>query len=424
MNGSTVMRGMRGLAGAVVAVGLVVALSGCGSTIAGTAGPSEVDIRKLDVGSYPIEPVDIYADYRPGFYAMGGIGAMRLADYVATAVDVDPRLTFSADSGDFSAGVMDSLLGKTEATEEIAKRNKMLFGFKSEGGDRLTSIIDYGWPEVSRHTPGATTVNMLVMQFPDADSAQRAAHEFYQADVEANKDRTQPIRLSKYADAQGQWRPGSPTGRSFLAHGSYVAAAVVTAAQPDQAAISSLSEKAYDTQLPLLDQLKPISDEETLHLPWDQDHILSRTLNPEETYKPGFTGFPGIYGRRGILQFLPYRAQAKQTFEAIGADRFAITDAALLARAESDESAKRAAAERLSISPVAKQADAPANVPDSTCVENKVSSVLSSDADDKRFTCIVVYRQYVSYLSADQLLDAHQRAAAQYALLANSQWQP
>ncbi|MBB5912804.1 hypothetical protein BJY24_001671 [Nocardia transvalensis] len=415
--------GIRRVAGVLATVGLVAALSACNATLTGIAQPGEVDIRKLDVGSYPIEPVDIYEDYRPGFYAMDSVGAMRLADYVATAEDVDQRFTYAVDSSDFSAGAPDGLLGRGDAVETILKRNKMMFGFKSEGSDRPTSVLDFTWPEVSRTTPDATTVNLLVMQFPDADAAKRTAGELYDADFEANKDKNQPLALPKYQDARAHWRPGGTASRAFLAHGLYVAAVVLTVPKADPATLTSLTEAAYSTQVPMLDQLKPLTDEEALHLPWDQDHILSRTLNPNELNKPGLGSTPAILGRRGILQFMPNRTQARKTFEAIGADRFAMTDAALLARGKDEASAKKAVTEPLTIAPVGKPADAPPNVPDSVCMENSTAGQ-ASRTKAKRFTCIVAYRQYVSYLSADQLLDAHQRTAAQYALLANSQWQP
>ncbi|WP_280366405.1 DUF7373 family lipoprotein [Nocardia wallacei] len=416
--------GVRFLAGALVAAGLAAMLTGCNATLAGTALPGEVDIRKLDVGAYPTEPVDIYDDYRPAFFQMDDVAAMRLADYVATAEDVDPRMTFGSDAGSFTSGAMDSLLGRPDVTEAIAKRNKMMYGFKSEGADRSTFILDSGWPTVSRSTPDASTVNLLVMQFPDAEAAQRSADEFYAADFDANKDSNQPLTLTKYPKAHAHWRPSVPTARSFVAQGPYVVGVVVTVPKPDQAALTTLAEKAFDTQLPMLDQVKPVSDEEALHLPWDQDHILSRTLNPSEVYKPGIGAYPGVYGRRGVLHHMSDRAQARKTFEAIGADRFAMTEAALLARAKDAASARKAVTEPLAITGMARKADAPPNVPDSACVENRTGTGNSAQTRVKRFTCIVAYRQYVSYLNAAQLLDAQQRAAAQYALLANSQWQP
>ena len=56
----------------------------------------------------------------------------------------------------------------------------------------------------------------------------------------------------------------------------------------------------------------------------------------------------------------------------------------------------------------------PPNLTGATCVENKQL------AAKKRFSCILAYKQYVGIVSSEQLLDAQQRAAAQYAVFANS----
>ncbi|MFD3428798.1 hypothetical protein ACFWU7_22635 [Nocardia fluminea] len=61
-------------------------------------------------------------------------------------------------------------------------------------------------------------------------------------------------------------------------------------------------------------------------------------------------------------------------------------------------------------------ANSPTAVPATNCIENKVTS-----SDIKRFSCSVRYRQYVAVVSSHQINDAHQRAAAQYAVFANAQ---
>jgi hypothetical protein len=59
---------------------------------------------------------------------------------------------------------------------------------------------------------------------------------------------------------------------------------------------------------------------------------------------------------------------------------------------------------------------APKGVPDSKCAQ------LPTSFDVSKFTCAVRYRQYVGLVWSSQLGDTQQRAVAQYALLANSQW--
>jgi hypothetical protein len=57
----------------------------------------------------------------------------------------------------------------------------------------------------------------------------------------------------------------------------------------------------------------------------------------------------------------------------------------------------------------------PKDIPDTKCAQ------IPTSEDVKNFTCAVRYRRYVGLVWGRQLDDAQQRAAAQYALLANSQ---
>ncbi|MFD6106818.1 hypothetical protein ACFWFQ_29620, partial [Nocardia salmonicida] len=91
-----------------------------------------------------------------------------------------------------------------------------------------------------------------------------------------------------------------------------------------------------------------------------------------------------------------------------------ITNAAMVIRTPSDDIAGRAVSEKLVPWQVKLDADPAPKVPNSTCVENRRADAV------KRFSCLLAYKQYVGIVSSNQLLDAHQRAAAQYALFANS----
>lgn len=401
------------------AVALVTTtLVACGSTLSGTALPAEIDIRKLDIGPYPTDPLNAHdEDFRPSFYNMKDVAAMRLADYMASAYDIDPVMKYGRRPSEISSGFMPAELGTDSILEPIAKKNKLLYGFKSNGSDRDSSVFPYGWP--TKTANNSTTVSIMVMQFPDADRAKTAAAEFYDADLASYGDQNKAVPLPKYTEARSHWRPGSPFLRSMLARGPYVVAFLVSANIPDLNALTPLVEKAYGTQLPLLDQLKPLSDEEVLQLPWDQDHLLSRALNPDETPSPRADGYYAVVGLRGVLHFAGAifnsdRDFAKQRFEAMNADRFGLSYGTIVAHTSGIEPARKVVAERITLSRAANNVDSPPNVPDSACVENKEDDYV------KRFTCIVAYREYVAFVNSDQLLDVHQRAAAQYAIFANS----
>ncbi len=58
-------------------------------------------------------------------------------------------------------------------------------------------------------------------------------------------------------------------------------------------------------------------------------------------------------------------------------------------------------------------ADPPPHVPGATCGRNKGTV-------GEYFLCIIVYRRYVARVYSGDLQDAHEKAAAQYALLVNA----
>ncbi|MBF6225717.1 DUF7373 family lipoprotein [Nocardia abscessus] len=389
-------------------------LTGCGSTMPGTAHPGEIDLRRLDTGNYPTEPPNAHDDdYQPLFIDMGKVAAMRLADHVASAYDIDPRMKYSWTPASVSKGVLPGELGRPEDMKPIAERNRMMYGFHTNGSDQNISLFASGWPTKPR--PNSTTVATTVMQFPDPERARQAATEFHDADLGAYRDQNEPVELPRQPQARAHWRPGSPFLRAVRAHGSYVVAFLVSANAPDRNALIALAEKAYDVQLPMLDQLPALTEEEMLRLPWDPDHLLSRTLNPAEVQSPSYDDSHALLGLRGIIQYAEDRDYAKQRFTAMGAEKFAVSGGTLVIRTASPEAARRVAAERITPTVVAATVDPPQHLPDSACVENR-----SGLFDDRRFTCVVAYKEYVGFVAANQLLDAQQRAAAQYSIFANS----
>lgn len=414
---------MRCLATAVAGIVLTLSLGACGSAVHGSATPSEIDVRTLDIGKYPVDPLDIHDDNPPDLLTSLQLGGLRLSEYVATAYDVDPRMGRGLTSQTFSSGVLAGALGPSDAMTAVAKRDDMYFGFESAGSDRSAYLTPGNWP--SQGKPNSTSIDLMIMQFADPAAAARAAGDFYTADLGVNRA-NQPVPLGKYPDAHAHWRPGAPVMRAFLAHGSYVEAVVVFAPTADVSDLTALTQKTYDTEGPLLDQLPPISDEDTLNLSWDPDYLLSRALNPDQSGNPGFGDDNAVLGPRGILHYLPDRAAARKTFTTIGARKFARTNAALVVHTADPAGAARAVAEKLTPGPHHSVVEAVPRLPESACVDNSDGGGdwQSALGGSKRFTCIVAYRDYVGYVESNQLIDAHQRAAAQYALLANSQWEP
>ncbi|MBO0854244.1 MAG: hypothetical protein J2P18_10795 [Nocardia sp.] len=391
-------------------------VSACGSTVGGWDTAAEMDVRTLDVGNYPVTPLDTHVDFRPGFADAYEVAGMRLADHVVTADEVDPRLIKGSMSKtgtfDVSLSGHDSL-GSFVNIGAVAERNKMVFGFTTAASDKSD---DWGFDWPTPATPGSTILALTVMQFNDADSATRAAAEFYGVDINDNKG-NQPVALAKYPSAHAHWRPGTPTIRSFLAHGSYVVSVLALTPEPNQSALTSLTEKTLDAELPQLDQLPPVIDEDTVKLPWDPDYLLSRALNTKRSGRPNDSDGNLVVGGHGIRHFMPNRKSAADGLAALKVSAAASTSDALVLRTADTNTAHKAVTDRILLKPNSPATDAVPKVADSACVKNDGSN-------GNRYSCLVAYHNYVGYVFSDQLLDAHQRAAAQYALFANSQWQP
>ncbi|MFI9506402.1 hypothetical protein [Nocardia sp. NPDC052566] len=356
------------------------------------------------------------------------VAAMRLADYVVSAGDLDPKLIYGVRPKVLKPGGLTDIHGSKAIMEPIAYKNRLLFGLQDIGCAGCLFEVDPTSNWLTESDSATTMVSTAIMQFPDATSAQRAAAEFYAADLAANRSRyhfypaNEPAHLPKYTDVKAHWRPGSPFLRTFSAHGSYVVSFVVSTPRPELDALISLTEKAYDAQLPLLDRLKPLTEDEMRRLPVDPDNLLAKVVNPDGNTTPS-ADFHGVLGVRGSLLWSLDRDFAQRRFTAMKADKVAFHSTGLhqnnmVVRTSDDAAAKQVIADRITVTPRLFDAAAPSLVPDSACVENKVRE---TESTDRRFTCMVAYRRYVGFAESDELADAQQRAVAQYALFANSQ---
>ncbi|MEU8896904.1 hypothetical protein [Nocardia sp. NPDC048505] len=401
---------------AMAVAGLAVLLTACGSTVTGTSTPGEIDVRTLNVGKYPTEPYHAHnEDYVPPFIALRDVAAMRLADHVATAYDIDPRLKTGYWPYVISTGLLPEELGSPAVLQPIAERHRLLYGLVSNGSDKkfsLTTGAD-GWP--TKSDAEETVVVSMVMQFPDGERAKQAAAEFYAADFAASPD-NQPVTLPKNTAAQSYWRPGQPFLRTMQVRGSYLVAFLVSTPGTDLTALQALADKSYESQLPMLDRLAPMTPIEVFQLRWDPDHLASRALDPNDsTPRPSYSSRLAVSGRQGMLHFARNREIAKSALAALNTDALAIREDVTVARTPDAATARKIVAELTVPYEKVRVAAAPANVPDSACAETKDARFRNG-----HFTCVVAYHEYVGFVSAAKIDDVHQRAAAQYALFANS----
>ncbi|MFE9582180.1 hypothetical protein ACFYO1_37790 [Nocardia sp. NPDC006044] len=393
----------------------------------GTSLPGEIDVRTLDVGPYPTEPLDSYYDFQHSVRSGTALAISRLANHVVTGNDIDAELRYG--TGVQKLAVPEDVKNiLAEQSVPVAARNKMLFGFASGSSDFRPE------PHVEV-PPGSTLTTVAVMQFPDSGSAERAAAEFEETDFSVSPDLNERVQIAKYPLAHSHWRPGTPTMGSVIAHGSYVVSTFISTSQPILTDLTDLVEKVYTAQLPMLDTLAPLSAEQALRLDLDPEGIIRRVLNPDKLGVPDPGGL-AAYDLRGFLHFQTDRIAAKILYA--DSERFVFSGAyspttnsytkgvaqsfgkgttrflqgAILIRAR-DIGPAKALWSAILDAPDAKWT--PPDVPDSKCAE------LPTNTYVKDWVCAVRYRSYIGYVWSTQLQDAQQRAAAQYALLANSQ---
>ncbi len=403
---------------ALMAAAMATMLTACGSALTGTPAPGETDIRALDTGSYPTEPLNAHDDDPvPPFYEMYEVAALRLADHVISPGAITSELIYGTSAGTAWGSVMPSWLGKD--ADGIVDKHKVLYGFEAGGASIDKTITSSNWP--SKDPAAKFTGNTIVLQFPDSERANTAAQELYDTDFGTQESRTQPVTLPAYPGARAHWRPDSPFLRTFMPHGPYVIALLLSVPSPDLPALTTLAESAYTKQIDALSKTTPLTAEAVMTLPWDTDHLLMRALNPDQSTKPDSVGTGYLRtGKPGALHYaagrlLPRdRAYVDKQLTAMNAEQIAISAGTLVIRTPDPESADRAVAEKLFPWQVKLDAEPAPKVPDTTCVENRRADPV------KRFSCILAYREYVGIVSSNQLLDVHQRAAAQYALFANT----
>ncbi|MGW4246852.1 DUF7373 family lipoprotein [Nocardia sp. NPDC004722] len=412
---------------------LALALTACGSQVDGTPHPGEIDVRHLAVGNYPTDPLDFRMTYQHNENDGQKLAMGRLADNVVIGADVDPKFghnlltQFLSSSSKVFAG----------AVQPVLESNGLLFGYSAAASTHEIAV------EASYHisdnfnpfaggqdNPQATSFTVSVLQFPDPQRARTAADQMEAADFAVAADSNVHLTLDKQPDAKAHWRPGIPSMAATLAHGSYVVNVFAIQPTPDLDGLRKLTDQIFAAQLPLLDQTPALSKREMFHLNYDPDLMLRRTLHPADYTSP-HQFVETTHTPRGYLHTVEDQATGKRLLDDNGVDRISTAkQGGLLFRARDPKAATAlwTAINQLGGTP----ADAPPGLPDTTCVQNpnpRPGWVLSDDPDsyarwdaDNKYLCTIHYDRYVARVASSQLADAQQKAAAQYAVLANSQY--
>ncbi|MFG1798346.1 hypothetical protein [Nocardia sp. NPDC049149] len=398
------------LANLAVALGVALACT-AGCAVPGNPVPGP-DPSTLDVGPHSRNP--LLAPAHGSEYYGRVLESVRIAEVMLTPVDVDPALRVPLSTRAVplpTAAKAAALLANP--VRPVLERHGMLAGF-SVGASDTPGKLAIG---------GGRLLQVLVLRFPDAAAAQRAAHEIDAVDAAVSPDNV-AVSIPEHPTAHGHWRPTVPTVAATVARDAFVVSILAGHTSPDLGALTTLARKAFDLQLPLLRDFAPTPPDRFAELPLDRDGMLGRMV-PEA---PGRWPFPVVilgdlaenagwgslvqargivYGPRGAELF---NGPTDESLELLSINRFdRLLRFADAAGARKYFAGLRSPADRVKV-------PAPAGLVDVDCSEKPTSEVSFT-----QFLCLLRHGRYVALVASRDYRDVQQRTAAQYALLVDSE---
>lgn len=390
------------------ALGLALAaLTGC----AVTGDPRPVpDPASLDVGPYSRYP--LAAPTRGSEHYGRVIESVRLGELVANPARVDPALhvprTRSGSDPLPTPAKAAALLA--DPVRDVLERHGMLAGFTVGASDTRQFAIGSG-----------RIVQITLLRFPDAATARQAATEIDSADAAMSPDNV-AVTIPDHPAARAHWRPSVPTLAATMAVDSFVVTVLAGHTTPDLGVLTTLAGRVFLEQQPLLRDVTLTPPAAFADLPLDRDGMLGRMV-PEAPGRWPYpvvitsefaetAGWDGLVQPHGIIlgpRAGHFASPAPEVPELTGLNRFdrllrfadAATATTFFSGLQQDDP-------RSSVPP-------PAGMVDINCAEREGGAPMT------RFSCRLRHGRYVAVVFSRDYQDVHHRAAAQYALLVNSE---
>ncbi|WP_157555203.1 DUF7373 family lipoprotein [Nocardia crassostreae] len=348
-------------------------------------------------------------------HTAGTDGALAEGIRMAEAVVLTSRIDFTLPVG-YNAKVLLTPVEVEEfgmvagASTSVLERHRMLVGYGTSGGNE---------PETEEGIPStATIVSSALLRFPSAAAAATAAVELENTDFGVAADQNVTLHLAEYPAAYIHWRPGIANVGVYLAHDEFVLSLLIERPFAEEHDLLEWVRKTLDAQLPVLEKFRPTAESDLDDLPLDPEGLLARTVTRDRGVRVPEVNSFAVYGINDFVHRVGDQARWVSLFERTGTDAIAYMNDDLLLRARDPDAAHAladgfAALFRDNYSRI----DGPSGAPDVKCTS------VRNVANPENYwvnKCFVVYRRYVAVLNGDDRSDLLQRAAAQYALFANS----
>lgn len=397
---------MRWIRAAAVLLAAALTLAGCGTTVSGAPVRTVPDMSGVDVGNFQSTPRTV-GNAKNDRQARAR-ESQRLADFVALPAEADP------------AYVEDAWRVRTHIVLDRKTLGNLVINdtFDDVAEDLVAGWVNAGSTGGPAEAP-RRTLNIAVLMFPDARTAQAVGPALEHDDFTYNAD-NQPVTIAEHPGTTAHWRPSVSSLGSWTVHDRYVVYIKVVddTAPPDLSALIGHVDRMLDVQLPLLDTFVPTPAADLPRIPLDPDGLLGRTLPsaPEAPFRPEPDG---LYTGRGILTLLLDGTPETLTMLRNNEIDLVAFGNAVVFRSRSAEGSRRLWDEwRLSDStdPDRKAVDPPAGLADSTeCIAQYYGT------EGKKtlvgHLCMMRVDRYVVQARSKQLPELHQQISAQYALL-------
>lgn len=400
----------------VTALGALLIATGC--TVAGTPIGQYPDPTSRDAGAFGIHRLE----EPPGNEQYGRVvESTRMVEALIDPVEADPILVnpLSPNGVHLLPTAAKATLLLAAPVRAVLEREGMLAGAAVGGTEtRVGSSPDVG---------AARVLSLLILRFPDADAARRAARDIDAVDAAMSSDNA-VLSIPEYAAAHAHWRPGVPTAAATVAEGAFVISLYVGETKPDPAALTELARKAFAAQLPRLREFSVTPPDQLARLPLDREGMLARivpeapghwpypvvvvnTPQRDASWSEVIRGEGVVYGPRGARLWNNH-AQTDS-----GIELQAVNGLTSLMRYSSATAARNAynRTVRDYAASGMREVPGPADLPDIYCAED---TPRGGKKWLLRYGCRLLYGRYQAMVVGPDIVAMRQRLVAQYGLLA------
>ena len=388
-----------------LAVAIATTVSGliAGCSEAPPSPTTNVDLAKLDVGNYSTALRTVHG--QPGLPQGTLLEGIRMADAVADSSEFDSLLPYlwRADPAPDTASLV-PVIG--EAGKQVLDRYGWVAGYRASYADR---------PQLESGVPALAYVGVaiLLMRFPD-DAAATGAAAALETTNWKDFGKTIAVPLPKHPGVVARYTPGTGALLAEAAIGPFVVHLMLEApADGIETRVGSL-DPVLDAQHALLGNFRPTPVQDIPALPADPDGLLARMVTTDPANQPPVSGTFAVYGATGALHDQPPKFRQDMRYRKWGVDRLAVSGDQHLYRVRDHQAAlEMMGAFIADSSPREHEIEADKQVPDERCFETNKPA-----PDTPGFACRVVFNNFYTLVRADTAINAKQKAAAQYVLLA------